>query len=60
MPVPMPLIGTPIPPKAYSSQRIAGPEPVTIARDRSLQPTKGTYRLVMKKTFFFGLICRGF
>ena len=37
------------------SQRHDGPEPAIIARDRSLQSTKGKYRLLIKENVFLDL-----
>ena len=37
------------------SQRNDGAEPATIARDRSVQSTKGTYRLLIKENVFLDL-----
>ena len=42
---------------AQLSHRNDWPEPATIARDRSLQSTKGKCRLLIKNYFVFGLIC---
>ena len=35
------------------AQRNNGPEPTTIARDRSLQSTKGKHRLLIKENVFW-------
>ena len=47
----------PIRPKTYSSLRTSHQpqEPATIARDRSLQSTKGNYSLLVKENVFLNL-----
>lgn len=42
------------------SQRNDGPEPAIIARDRSLQSTKGKYRLLIKENAFLDLFAMVF